>query len=78
MTSLLQAVDQERVALQTAAWLKKLREELEVSQVRMARAAGVTRNTYSSWERGRTVPMLFQVERLKAFEKNHRRGKGLR
>jgi DNA-binding XRE family transcriptional regulator len=78
MTSLLQTVDQERVALRTAAWLKDLRRRLNLSQAKAAKAAGVTRNTFASWEHGRTAPMLFHIERLKLLEKNEKRARGLR
>lgn len=77
MTSLLQA-GEERVALPMAAWLKNMRRVLRLSQSKAATAAGVTRNTFSSWERGLTVPTLSQLERLQVFEKNQRRAKGLR
>jgi len=73
---LLQTVDQRRVALETAAWLKKLRLLHGLSQAKAAGVAGVSRNTFSSWERGRTAPLLFQVKRLEAFEKQRARHKG--
>lgn len=78
MTSLLQTVDEQRVAIDIAAWLRKMRLELGLTQSKVAMAADVTRNTLSSWERARTVPTLCQVERLRTFEKNQRRAKGLR
>lgn len=78
MTSLLQTVGQERVALRTAAWLKELRRQLGLSQKKLGEAARVHRNTVSSWERAKSVPTLSQVEDIKLFEKNLRRAKGLR
>jgi DNA-binding XRE family transcriptional regulator len=77
MTSLLQTHDEQRLAIDVAAWLVKMRERLDVGQKQIAKAAGVTRNTVSSWERARTVPTLVQIERIKVFEKNYKRAKGL-
>lgn len=78
MTSLLQTHDEQRVAIDIATWLRKMREALGLTQSKAARAAGVTRNTFASWERAKTVPTLCQIERLRVFEKNQRRAKGMR
>lgn len=78
MTSLLHTVDQVRVAQETAAWLQRWRRNQGLSQRKAALVAGVTRNTFANWERGRTVPMLFQVQRLKAFATAKARPKGLK
>jgi DNA-binding transcriptional regulator YiaG len=77
MTSLLQTHDEHRLAIDVAAWLVKMRKGLDLGQKQIAKAAGVTRNTVSSWERARTVPTLVQIERIKVFEKNHKRAKGM-
>jgi DNA-binding transcriptional regulator YiaG len=78
VTSLLQTVDEERLAGKTSAWLKGMRQILQLKQDDLARAAGVHRNTVSSWERALTVPTVLQVDRLRVFEKNQKRAKGLR
>ncbi|MEG4249059.1 helix-turn-helix transcriptional regulator [Microcoleus sp. Pol10D4] len=48
--------------------LKKLREELEMSQEDLARELGVSSQTISRWELGKNVPM-FTVKQMKALEK---------
>jgi DNA-binding transcriptional regulator YiaG len=78
MTSLLQTHDEERLAGRTSVWLKEMRKTLRLEQADLARAAGVHRNTVSRWERALSVPTVLQVDRLKIFEKNQRRARGLR
>jgi DNA-binding XRE family transcriptional regulator len=48
--------------------LKKLREELEMSQEDLARELGVSSQTISRWELGKNVP-TFTVKQMKALEK---------
>ena len=48
--------------------LKKLREELEMSQEDLARSLGVSSQTISRWELGKNVP-TFTVKQMKALEK---------
>jgi DNA-binding XRE family transcriptional regulator len=48
--------------------LKKLREELEMSQEDLARSLGVSSQTISRWELGKNVP-TFTVKQIKALEK---------
>ena len=48
--------------------LKKLREELEMSQEDLARELGVSSQTISRWELGKNVP-TFIVKQMKALEK---------
>lgn len=79
MTALLHAVRVRMpVRRSTAVWLKRLRKDLDVSQSRVAKVAGVHRNTVGKWEAGETEPTLSQFEQLRIFEKNLRRAKGMR
>jgi DNA-binding transcriptional regulator YiaG len=78
VTGLLHAIEQRTSVRDIAAWLRRMRRELRISQSKAAAAANVTRNTFSSWERARTVPTVTQIEQLRIFEKNLRRAKGLR
>lgn len=71
-------VDRVRVAQETAAWLQRWRRNQSLSQRKASLVAGVTRNTYASWESARTVPMLFQVQRLKAYAKAKARPKAVK
>ena len=48
--------------------LKKLREELEMSQKDWAREPGVSSQTISRWELGKNVP-TFTAKQMKALEK---------
>jgi len=48
--------------------LKKLREELGMSQEDLARELGVSSQTISRWELGKNVP-TFTVKQMKALEK---------
>ncbi|MEG3906601.1 helix-turn-helix transcriptional regulator [Microcoleus sp. w2-18bC1] len=48
--------------------MKKLREELEMSQEDLARELGVSSQTISRWELGKNVP-TFTVKQMKALEK---------
>jgi transcriptional regulator with XRE-family HTH domain len=48
--------------------LKKLREELEMSQEDLARSLGVSSQTISRWELGKNV-LMFTVKQMKALEK---------
>ena len=48
--------------------LKKLREELQMSQEDLARELGVSSQTISRWELGKNVP-TFTVKQMKALEK---------
>ncbi|MEG4198516.1 helix-turn-helix transcriptional regulator [Microcoleus sp. Pol12A5] len=48
--------------------MKKLREELEMSQEDWARELGVWSQTISRWELGKNVP-TFIVKQMKALEK---------
>lgn len=48
--------------------LKKLREELAMSQEDFARELGISTQTISRWETGRNVP-TFTVPQMKALER---------
>lgn len=48
--------------------LRKLREQLEMSQEDFARELGVSSQTISRWELGKNVP-TFTVKQIKALEK---------
>ncbi|MCU0540955.1 MAG: helix-turn-helix transcriptional regulator [Oscillatoriaceae cyanobacterium Prado104] len=48
--------------------LRKLREELEMSQEDFARELGVSSQTISRWELGKNLP-TFTVKQIKALEK---------
>jgi transcriptional regulator with XRE-family HTH domain len=78
MTSLVPTHDLLTTRRSIAAWLVRLRSELELSQKVVANAAGVTRGAISRWERGITGPTLVQAERIRVFERNLRRARGLR
>jgi len=78
VTTLLQTVDEAKLARRISVWLKGMRDLLSVRQVDLAHAAGVHRNTVSRWERELGVPTVLQIDRLKLYEKNQKRAKGLR
>jgi putative transcriptional regulator len=48
--------------------LKKLREELDMSQEDLARELGVSSQTISRWELGKNVP-TFTVKQMKALDR---------
>ncbi|MGV0023842.1 helix-turn-helix transcriptional regulator [Phormidesmis priestleyi] len=48
--------------------LRKLREELEMSQEDLARELGISLQTVSRWELGKNVP-TFTVKQMKALER---------
>jgi len=49
----------------TAEVIKKLREDLELTQAEMAARIGVTLQAYQRWESGKTKPMTRNRRRLR-------------
>lgn len=58
------AAEVETFALEVARQIKRLRESRELSQRDLARASGLSRNTVSLLERGRTSPTLATLQRI--------------
>lgn len=53
-----------RVAREIGSRIQRRRRELQLSQERLARDAGVSRQTISNWECGRTVPDAVMLSRI--------------